>query len=73
MLRNDALRNQGILPPKLPDPNEEFEDILQQAVKEAEENRLQNLTVDELDELEDDEDDEFLESYRYLAPGRTTL
>jgi hypothetical protein len=33
-------------------------------VKEAEENRLENLNLDELAELEDDEDEEFLESYR---------
>jgi hypothetical protein len=35
-------------------------------VKEAEENRLENLNLEELAELEDDEDDEFLESYRFL-------
>jgi hypothetical protein len=33
-------------------------------VEEAEQNRLENLNLDELAELEDDEDDEFLESYR---------
>jgi hypothetical protein len=33
-------------------------------VKEAEENRLENLNLEELAELEDDEDEEFLEKYR---------
>jgi hypothetical protein len=33
-------------------------------VKEAEENRLENLNLQELAELEDDEDEDFLESYR---------
>lgn len=63
--RNDALRKQGILPEKAPDPNEQFEEALQKAVREAEENRLENLNLDELAELEDDEDDDFLESYRF--------
>ena len=66
MYRNDALRKQGILPPKAPDPNDEFEEALQQAVNEAEANRLENLNLDELAELEDDEDEEFLESYRFV-------
>jgi hypothetical protein len=64
--RNDALRKQGILPPKEPDPNDQFEEALQKAVQEAEANRLENLNLDELAELEDDEDDVFLESYRYV-------
>lgn len=63
--RNEALRNQGILPPKQPDQTEQFEEVLQQAIQEAEQNRLENLNLDELAELEDDEDDEFLETYRY--------
>ena len=62
--RNDALRKQGILPEKPPDPNDAFEEALQKAVEEAEQSRLENLNLDELAELEDDEDDEFLESYR---------
>ena len=62
--RNDALRKHGIIPQKAPDPNDQFEEALQRAVKEAEENRLENLNLDELAELEDDEDEEFLESYR---------
>jgi hypothetical protein len=65
--RNDALRKQGILPPKPVDPNDEFEEALQQAVQEAEANRLENLNLDELAELEDEEDDEFLQSYRYAS------
>jgi hypothetical protein len=63
--RNDALRKQGILPEKPPDPNDQFEEALQKAVQEAEQNRLENLNLDELAELEDDEDGEFLESYRF--------
>jgi hypothetical protein len=62
--RNDALRKHGILPEKPPDPNDEFEETLQRVVKEAEDNRLENLNLNELDELEDDEDEDFLESYR---------
>jgi len=61
---NDALRKHGILPEKPPDPNDEFEETLQRVVKEAEDNRLENLNLNELDELEDDEDEDFLESYR---------
>jgi hypothetical protein len=34
-------------------------------VEEAEQNRLENLNLDELAELEDDEDEDFLESYRF--------
>lgn len=64
--RNDALRKQGILPEKPPDPNDQFEEALQKAVQEAEQNRLENLNLAELAELEDDEDDEFLESYRFV-------
>ena len=63
--RNDALRKQGILPPKPPDLQDEFDEALQQAVQEAEQNRLENLNLNELAELEDDEDEEFLESYRW--------
>ena len=63
--RNDALRKQGILPEKPPDPNDQFEEALQNAVREAKENRLENLNLDELAELEDDEDDDFLELYRF--------
>lgn len=63
-VRNDALRKHGILPEKPPDPNDEFEETLQRVVKEAEDNRLENLNLNELDELEDDEDEDFLESYR---------
>jgi hypothetical protein len=62
--RNDALRKHGILPEKPPDPNDEFEETLQRVVKEAEDNRLENLNLNELDELEDEEDEDFLESYR---------
>lgn len=69
--RNDALRKQGILPPKAPDPTDQFEEALQKAVQEAEANRLENLNLDELAELEDDEDDAFLESYRFDTPRPT--
>jgi hypothetical protein len=66
LCRNDALRKQGIIPEKPPDRNDEFEEALQKAVEEAEQNRLENLNLDELAELEDEEDDEFLESYRFV-------
>jgi hypothetical protein len=64
--RNDILRKHKILPEKPPDPNDEFEETLQRVVKEAADNRLENLNLNELDELEDDEDEDFLESYRSL-------
>jgi len=65
--RNDALRKHGILPEKPHDTNDQFEEALQKAVQEAEQNRLENLNLDELAELEDDEDEDFLESYRYVG------
>jgi hypothetical protein len=42
-------------------------------VKQAEENRLENLNLDELAELEDDEDDDFLELYRFANDWRGNL
>jgi hypothetical protein len=62
--RNDVLRQHRILPEKPPDPNDEFEELLQRVVKEAADNRLENLNLNEIDGLEDDEDEDFLESYR---------
>lgn len=59
------MRKQGILPEKPPDRTEEFEEALQDAVRDAEANRLENLNLDELAELEDEEDEAFLESYRF--------
>ena len=41
-----------------------IEEALEDAVKRAHENRLEDKDLDELDELEDEEDDTFLQKYR---------
>lgn len=61
---NDILRAHGIIPEKPPSPSTQIEEALEESIKKAHENRLENKTLDELDELEDEEDEEFLEFYR---------
>ncbi|MCJ1410526.1 hypothetical protein MMC19_004611 [Ptychographa xylographoides] len=61
---NDILRKHGIIPEKPPSPTPIIEEALQEAVKRAQENRLEGKDLDELDELEDEEDEAFLEQYR---------
>lgn len=61
---NDILREKGIIPQKEPDPTEQLEEALAEAVARQHENRLEDLDIDELDALEDDEDEDFLEFYK---------
>ncbi|MCJ1413842.1 hypothetical protein MMC32_000167 [Xylographa parallela] len=61
---NDILRKHGVIPEKPPSPTPIIEEALQEAIKQAHENRLEGKDLDELDVLEDDEDEAFLEKYR---------
>lgn len=64
-LRNDILRQKGIIPEKPQDPEPLIQEALVEAEHKAHENRLEDKDLNELDALEDDEDEEFLEQYRY--------
>lgn len=66
MCRNDILRKHGIIPEKPPSPTPIIQEALEEAVKRAHENRLEDKNLDELDKLEDEEDEAFLEKYRYV-------
>lgn len=66
-LRNDILRQKGIIPEKPQDPEPLIQEALVEAEHKAHENRLEDKDLDELDALEDDEDEEFLEQYRYAC------
>lgn len=67
---NDALRNQGILPPKESDEGALTEDSVIAMVEETVNQKLHGgkdlpeMTLDELDELEDEEDERVLLEYR---------
>ena len=61
---NDILRAKGIIPQKEPDPTEQLEEALADAVARQHENRLEDLDIDELDALEDEEDEDFLDFYK---------
>ncbi|ANZ73477.1 BA75_00716T0 [Komagataella pastoris] len=61
---NDILRSHGIIPEKEPDPTEELEKALSEAVEKQHANRLEHKDLDELAALEDEEDEEFLEEYK---------
>ena len=61
---NDILRAKGVIPEKEPDPTEQLEEALADAVLNQHQNRLEGLNLDELDALEDEEDEDFLESYK---------
>lgn len=61
---NDILRAKGVIPEKEPDPTEQLEEALAEAVSRQHENRLEDLDIDELEALEDEEDEDFLESYK---------
>lgn len=62
--RNDILRKHGVIPEKPPSPTPIIQEALEEAVKRAHENRLEDKDLDELNELEDEEDEAFLEKYR---------
>lgn len=61
---NDILRAKGVIPEKEPDPTEQLEEALADAIERQHENRLEGLDLNELDELEDEEDEAFLEMYK---------
>lgn len=62
--RNDILRKHGIIPEKPPSPTPIIREALEEAHKQAYENRLEGKDLDELGELEDEEDEAFLRKYR---------
>ncbi|KGK40438.1 hypothetical protein JL09_g309 [Pichia kudriavzevii] len=61
---NDILRSKGIIPEKEPDPTEQLEEALADAIAKQHENRLEDLDIDELEALEDEEDEDFLAIYK---------
>lgn len=61
---NDILREKGIIPQKEPDPSEQLEEVIADAITRQHENRLEDLNLSELDDLEDEEDEDFLEIYK---------
>ncbi|KAK3172566.1 hypothetical protein OEA41_005890 [Lepraria neglecta] len=60
---NDILRKHGVIPEKPPSPTPIIQEALEEARKQAHENRLEDKDLDELNELEDEEDEAFLEKY----------
>lgn len=64
--RNDILRKHGVIPEKPPSPTPLIQEALNEARKQAHENRLEDKDLDELNELEDEEDEAFLENYRWV-------
>ena len=64
VIRNDILRQHGIIPKKPKDPEPLIQEALIAAQHRAHENRLEDKDIDELDALEDEEDEEFLQKYR---------
>ena len=68
------MRQHGIIPEKPPSPTPIIEEALQNAVKRAHENRLEDKDLDELKELEDEEDEDFLNKYRlHLTYAKSSL
>lgn len=61
---NDILRSKGIIPEKEPDPTEQLEEALADAIAKQHENRLEDLDIDELEALEDEEDEDFVAIYK---------
>ncbi|EEQ38831.1 putative phosducin [Clavispora lusitaniae] len=61
---NDILRAHGIIPQRPKSPTQELEEAMEEAVKRAHDNRLENKTLGELEELEDEEDEDFLHEYK---------
>lgn len=62
--RNDILRKHGVIPEKPPSPTPIIREALEEAQKQAYDNRLEGKDLDELGELEDEEDEAFLRMYR---------
>lgn len=61
---NDILRAHKIIPEKPKDPDENREELLEEARQLQHASRLDDLELDELAELEDEEDDAIIEQYR---------
>ncbi|MCJ1309232.1 hypothetical protein MMC25_002889 [Agyrium rufum] len=61
---NDILRKHGVIPEKPPSPTPIIQGALEEAIKRAHENRLEDKDLDELEALEDEEDEAFLETYK---------
>lgn len=55
-----------MIPEKPPSPTPIIQEAIEEARKQAHENRLKDKDLDELDALEDEEDEAFLEHYRYV-------
>ena len=55
-----------MIPEKPPSPTPLIQDALNEARKQAHENRLEDKDIDELNELEDEEDEAFLQKYRWV-------
>lgn len=66
MYRNDILRKHGVIPEKPPSPTPIIQEAIEEARKQAHEDRLKDKDLDELHALEDEEDEVFLEHYRYV-------
>lgn len=56
-----------MIPEKPPSPTPIIQEAIEEARKQAYENRLKDKDLDELDALEDEEDEVFLEHYRYVS------
>lgn len=56
-----------MIPQKPPSPTPIIQEAIEEARKQAHENRLEEKGLDELDALEDEEDEAFLELYRYVC------
>lgn len=61
---NDILRAHGVIPERAPSPTAQLEAALEESIQKAQDNRLEDKTLDELEALEDEEDEAFLETYK---------
>ena len=64
-----------MIPEKPPSPTPLIQDALNEARKQAHENRLEDKDIDELNDLEDEEDEAFLQKYRWVLtqPWKTRV
>ncbi len=61
---NDILRAHKIIPEKPKDPDDNLEEVLEEARARKHAERLDDLELDEIDELEDNENDEIVQEYK---------
>lgn len=66
MCRNDILRKHGVIPEKPPSPTPLIQEALNEARKQAYQDRLEDKDLQELNDLEDEEDEAFLQEYRWV-------